>query len=116
MLVGGNAEFLSDFVAQALGNLDGGFFVQNLRFLENSIDWMTLDNDMMEIRGGTTLSRKLRRTEKGTQLGIEAANYLIPAVLLLLLASLRVWRRRQVTSLATGAPTGPRSSDKEVTV
>jgi ABC-2 type transport system permease protein len=100
VLVVGNAEFLSDFVAQALSNLDGGFFVQNLRFLENAIDWMTLDNDMMEIRAHTTVTRTLARTENGT--AIEIANYLIPTALLLSLALLRFLRRRQVAPLVGG--------------
>lgn len=97
ILVVGNAEFLSDFVAQALSNLDGGFFVQNMRFLENAIDWMTLDNDMMEIRAHTTVARTLARTENGT--AIEIANYLIPTALLLTLALVRFLRRRRVAPL-----------------
>lgn len=103
VLVVGNAEFLSDFVAQALSNLDGGFFVQNMRFLENAIDWMTLDNDMMEIRANTTVTRTLARTDSGT--AIEMANYAIPTALLLALAFVRFLRRRQVAPMVgPGAP------------
>jgi ABC-2 type transport system permease protein len=104
VLVVGNAEFLSDFVAQALGNLDGGFFVENLRFLENSIDWMTLDNDMMEIRARTAAIRRLERSEKATEVAIETANYLIPTGLLLALAVARFLRRRSVTPVVGSRP------------
>jgi ABC-2 type transport system permease protein len=111
LLVVGNAEFLSDFVAQALGGLDGGFFVQNLRFLENAIDWMTLDNDMMQIRARGNVTRHLERTERATQVTLETANYLIPSLVLLGLAAIRFWRRRQVMPLVAGT-TGSRAEVK----
>ena len=59
LIVIGNAEFLSDFVARALAQVDGGFFVENLRFAQNVIDWVGLDNEMLSIRarGGLLLLR-----------------------------------------------------------
>jgi ABC-type uncharacterized transport system involved in gliding motility auxiliary subunit len=106
MLVVGNAAFLSDFVARALGPMEGGFFAQNLRFLENAIDWMSLDSDMVGIRSRGVAARRLGRTEKRAEMTIESINYLIPAIVLLSVAFLRHWRRRHVAPLVSGWDAG----------
>ncbi|HKQ60697.1 MAG TPA: Gldg family protein [Candidatus Polarisedimenticolaceae bacterium] len=99
LVVVGNAAFLSDLVAQMIGRMEGGFFAQNLRFVENLIDWITLDNDMVAIRSRGTAPRSLKRTERAQEVTIESANYAIPALLLLGLASWRGWRRRHAAPL-----------------
>jgi ABC-type uncharacterized transport system involved in gliding motility auxiliary subunit len=105
LVVVGNSEFLSDLVAQALGQIDGGFFDENLRFAQNLIDWMGLDNEMLSIRTRGATSRRLARTETSTQLALEWVNYLVPVLLLAFLGSYLHWRRRQtlpVTEAGTG--------------
>ena len=82
MVVVGNSAFLSDFVARSLGQTDGGFFVENLRFVENLIDWVSLDNDMMEIRSRGLVSRRLATVDKSTEMTIEVINYVVPVVAL----------------------------------
>jgi hypothetical protein len=99
----GNAEFLSDFVARSLGQLDGGFFVENLRFVENLIDWVGLDNEMLAIRSRGLASRRLERIEPRGQVSIEAVNYLVPVLALFGLAVHRYWRRRNTAPLLTGS-------------
>ena len=59
LVVVGNSAFLSDLVARSLGQIEGGFFVENLRFVENLIDWVSLDSDMMKIRSRGLVSRRL---------------------------------------------------------
>jgi ABC-2 type transport system permease protein len=98
----GNAEFLSDFVARSLGQLDGGFFVENLRFVENLIDWVGLDSEMLGIRSRGLASRRLERIEPRSQVSIEAVNYLVPVLALFGLAAHRYWRRRSTTPLLNG--------------
>jgi ABC-2 type transport system permease protein len=96
LIVVGNAEFLSDFVARALAGVDGGFFVENLRFAQNLIDWANLDNDMLGIRARGMASRRLERIGEGRELFIESVNYALPVVLLGALGSFLHWRRREV--------------------
>ncbi|MDH3627438.1 MAG: GldG family protein [Acidobacteriota bacterium] len=90
LVVVGNSEFLSDFVAGVLGQVDGGFFAENLRFTKNIIDWATLDNDMIDIRAKGSVSRRLEPIDDGRRKTLEAINYLLP---LLALVGLATWRR-----------------------
>jgi ABC-2 type transport system permease protein len=109
LIVVGNAEFLSDFVARALAAVDGGFFVENLRFAQNLIDWAGLDNDMLGIRARGLVSRRLERVDRREEVFIEAVNYVVPVVLLAALGAFLHWRRRQtppLTSTPGGTPVG----------
>ena len=115
LMVIGNTEFLSDFVARTLGAGDSGFFTQNLMFMENVIDWMTLDSDMIAIRSRGAVARRLAQTERPAQVMVEAVNYLGPAAALLLFGFMRFVRRRRIAPL-TGAPVqsepaAPRSAE-----
>jgi hypothetical protein len=105
----GNAEFLSDFVARALAQVEGGFFVENLRFAQNVIDWTGLDNEMLSIRARGLASRRLDRIEESTKTVVEVVNYLVPVGLLVLLGGYLHVRRRQAM------PLGSDAADREVT-
>jgi ABC-2 type transport system permease protein len=107
LIVVGNTEFLSDFVAQTLGAGESGFFDQNLRFMENAIDWLTLDADMIQIRSSGAVARRLRQTERATEVTLETVNYLIPAALLLAFGILRFVRRRQTEPIDVSAAASP---------
>ena len=99
LVVVGNSAFLSDFVARSLGQADGGFFVENLRFVENLIDWVSLDNDMMEIRSRGLVSRRLAAVDKSTEMTIEVINYVVPVVALVGLGLGLHYRRRNTVPL-----------------
>jgi ABC-2 type transport system permease protein len=99
LIVIGNAEFLSDFVARALATVDGGFFIENLRFAQNLIDWAGLDNDMLGIRARGLVSRRLERVGKGEEVFIETVNYVVPVFLLAALGVYLHWRRRHAPPL-----------------
>ncbi len=99
LLVVGNAEFLSDFVARALASVDGGFFVENLRFAQNLIDWAGLDNDMIGIRARGMVSRRLERLDKNEKLLVVVINVVVAVGLLVGLATFLRWKRRQTQPL-----------------
>ncbi len=103
LVVVGNAEFLSDFVARALAQVDGGFFVENLRFLQNVIDWVALDNDMLSIRARGATSNRLERVGRSTEILIESSSYAVPAFALFALGGYLHWRRRQAVAVTAGA-------------
>jgi ABC-2 type transport system permease protein len=106
LVVIGNAEFLSDFVARALAQVDGGFYIENLRFLQNVIDWIGMDNDMLSIRARGQISRRLERASHGTEVFVEAFSYVVPVVSLLVLGLCLQLRRRRTVALVTGASPG----------
>ncbi len=102
LVIVGNAAFISDFVERALGQIDNGFFVENLRFVENLIDWSTQDNDLMSIRSQGVVSRRLDVIEKSSEMTLEAINYVLPVVALIGLGwFLNYRRRRAVPTFAT---------------
>ena len=107
VVVIGNAEFLSDFIARALGTQEGGFFQENLAFMQNLIDWTNLDNDMLGIRSRGAARRRIEGVERGTEVMIEIVSYAIPVTLLLALAAFSIVRRRgaiPVVGPSTAAP------------
>jgi ABC-2 type transport system permease protein len=116
LVVIGNAEFLSDFVAQSIGQMDGGFFVENLRFVENMIDWAALDNDLVGIRARGLASRRMNRMGPGTEATVEVASWIVPIGLLAVLGFYLHWKRRsavpmfgrQAASVSTARPSGER--------
>ena len=110
LVVVGDAAFLSDFVARTIGQVDGNFFVENLRFIENVIDWVTLDSDMMAIRARGLASRSIDRTSPRTQIGIETTCYVVTLLLLGALAMNMRSRRRNVVPLT--APNSRQSPPK----
>jgi ABC-2 type transport system permease protein len=104
LVVVGNSAFLSDLVARSLGQIDGGFFVENLRFVENLIDWVSLDSDMMEIRSRGLVSRRLNAVDKSTELTVEVVNYIVPLIALAALGLTLHYRRRRAAPLFETAP------------
>ncbi len=109
LAVVGDAAFLSDFVAQALGGGSSGFFAENLAFAQNLIDWMNLDSDLIGIRSRAAGVRRLERVEKRDEMAIEIVNYLVPLGVLLTFGSYRFWRRRASRPLV-GGPIGAAAS------
>jgi ABC-2 type transport system permease protein len=96
LVVVGNASYVSDLVGSLLSQGGGGFFLENLAFVENLIDWTTLDNDLITIRARGAGTRRLERLERSQEITIEGINYLLPTLFLLGLAGYRVWHRRQI--------------------
>jgi ABC-2 type transport system permease protein len=97
----GNAEFLSDLIARIVSQ-QGGFFAQNLAFMQNLIDWMNLDNDLIAIRARSAGASRIERVEKPAQLTLETLNYLIPLGAVLAFGMWKLVRRRRVTPIVAG--------------
>jgi ABC-2 type transport system permease protein len=104
LVVIANSEFVSDFVARALGGMDGGFFAENVRFVENLIDWTTQDSDMIAIRSRGISSRRLAKTDRTTEITIESINYMLPWMLIVVLAITRYTSRKRAKSMFANLP------------
>lgn len=106
LVVIGDAEFLSDFVAEALRTMESGFFQQNILFVQNLIDWVSLDSEMLEIRARGASVRRIDRLEKGEKVTLSWLNVLLPALAVLAFGGYRFMRRRHaapIVPVATGA-------------
>jgi ABC-2 type transport system permease protein len=99
LVVVGDAEFVSDLVAGALGRQSGGLYLQNLGFVQNLVDWMNLDDDLVAIRTRASAARPIRRLPRGAQITIEVANYVIPLLVLAGFGLTRYGRRRRARPL-----------------
>jgi len=104
LAVVGDAEFVSDLVARALGRQQGGNFVQNLGFVQNMIDWMNLDNDLVTIRTRASSARQIARLGPKAYVTIEALDYLAPLLVLAAFGLARTWRRRRVAPVIAAGP------------
>ncbi|RME71533.1 MAG: hypothetical protein D6776_10065, partial [Planctomycetota bacterium] len=91
LVVIGDADWLSDIGARVMGPE----YAANLRLLENLIDWSLLDPALLEIRAHGARSRPLRELDKAHKKRIEAINYAVPTVLVVLLGWVRWTRRRR---------------------
>ena len=98
-------------MARAL-SLDGGFFASNLAFVQNLIDWVGLDNDMLSIRSRSAGVRRLERLDRPTEVTVEAANYAIPTLLLLVWGAQRFWRRRRAAPVVPGPGPSPAATPR----
>ena len=112
LVVVGNAAFLSDFVVRQLAQVDGGFFAENLRFAENLIDWVSLDNELIAIRSRDVSGRRLRPVEKRMEITLEAVSYLLPLGSLIALAAALHYRRRNTVSMLVTAAGDGREEDE----
>ncbi len=113
LVVIGDAAFLSDFVARTIGPNDGGFFVENLTFLKNVIDWTNLDSDMLEIRSRGLVSRDLARLSPRRQLLVEVIAYAMTLILLAAIAVHMRWRRERQPGVGLGPVRPPRAASGE---
>jgi hypothetical protein len=90
---------------------DGGFFDENLVFIQNLIDWVNLDSDLIGIRSRGAAARRLVRVDRGTEVAIETMTYVVPMGFLLALAGYRIWRRRNtepiIAAQSSSTPAGP---------
>jgi ABC-2 type transport system permease protein len=107
LVVVGDAEFVSDMVARALGQQSADLFAQNLGFLQNVVDWMNVDDDLVAIRTRASAARPIRRLSPQAAMSLETANYLIPLAVLVAFGISRFWRRRRVRPVVELAPTAP---------
>lgn len=82
---------------------DGDFVVEggqlpsipdNVNFLVNSIDWLTDDTGLIELRTRGVASRPIEQLEEGERTTIKLVNFLLPILVLILFGVVRTQRRR----------------------
>jgi ABC-2 type transport system permease protein len=93
LVVIASAEFVDDAVLQISSNLSQDRYLNNLQFLQNSVDWSVEDEDLLSIRSRGTYARLLKPMEKSEQSFWEGLNYAL--ALLAVVGIGVVWNVRQ---------------------
>ena len=71
---------------------------------------MNLDNDLIAIRTRSAQSHRIERLGKGTEVAMEAINYLVPVGALIALGLLRYSRRRRMSPIVRPSAHGARAA------
>jgi gliding-associated putative ABC transporter substrate-binding component GldG len=71
----------------------------NVTFLLNTVDWLSLDEALMQIRTREVTSRPLADVSSGVKATVKYANIFIPAILVILIGVVRWQMRRRRKSL-----------------
>jgi ABC-2 type transport system permease protein len=94
LAVVGTADMVDDQVLSISRQSGGERFINNLRLVQNLVDWAVADTDLLSIRGRGTYARTLRPLEPGEGRTWETVNYVIVVLGLgLLLALTWFWRK-----------------------
>jgi ABC-2 type transport system permease protein len=95
LIVVGSAEFLNDNILELAQRYTGARTAQNnLRLVENSVEWFTQDGGLASIRARDNTNRLLRPLADGEQGRWEAFNYVFAVLALIVLGVLWQVRKR----------------------
>lgn len=93
LVVIGSSSFADDFTLNLSARLSGEQYLNNLQFLQNSVDWAVEDLDLLAIRTRGSASRILQPLTQQEQSFWEVANYAI--ALAALVGVYLAWRTRR---------------------
>jgi ABC-2 type transport system permease protein len=93
LIVIGSAAFANDYILNLSSRLSGERYLNNLQFLQNSVDWAVEDLDLLAIRGGGTAVRVLNPMSPQEQTFWEVANYVLALAALITIYA--AWRMRE---------------------
>ena len=88
-------DFVSDRVMRMLGASNGSEYLGGVQLLANAVDWSLEDQGLLSIRSRGHFNRTLPPMAEQQQFYWETGNYLMAVVLLVALAALQHYRRRQ---------------------
>jgi ABC-2 type transport system permease protein len=95
LVVFGSAGFIDDFPLQLSSRLTQDYIVNNLRLLQNAVDWSVEDTDLLSIRSRGSATRVLILLDANQQTSWEISIYIIEALLLLGLYGYWQFRKRK---------------------
>lgn len=100
LVVISSSDFLNDTVLELSARLTQERFQNNLRLLQNAIDWSAEDLDLLAIRARGTYTRVLLPVGSRIQNIVEFANYAIALLILIGLYALWQMRKRNEKPMA----------------
>jgi ABC-2 type transport system permease protein len=108
LIVVGSAELFNDNLIQLAQRIDRNGGVNNLKFLQNSVDFFTQDGGLATIRARGSSARLLRPLEDGEQTRYEVGNYVFALLSLIGLGALWQFRKRGERPMKMLPPSQPR--------
>jgi ABC-2 type transport system permease protein len=93
LVVFASSEFVEDFALQMSSALTNDYVDNNLRLIQNAVDWSVQDTDLLSIRARGTATRILVQMSNEQYTLWEIITYVVSAMLLFIVAF--SWHRRQ---------------------
>ena len=100
LVVFGSAGFIDDFALQLSSRLTQDYVVNNLRLLQNAVDWSVEDTDLLAIRSRGSATRVLIPMDTNQQTFWEISIYVTEAILLFGLYAFWQIRKRKNKSIS----------------
>ncbi len=113
LVVIGSAEFIDDAVLDISQNLYPERYLNNLKLVQNAIDWAVEDIDLLTIRSRGTFARLLKPLEEGERTRWEVLNYAVALAALVVIAGVWQARRRSEQPMLILGRSGPEDSSAE---
>lgn len=88
-------DFISDRVMRMIGARNGSEYLGGVQLLSNAVDWSLEDQGLLSIRSRGHFNRTLPPMAEQQEFYWETGNYLMAVILLMALAGLQYYRRRQ---------------------
>ena len=92
MIVIGDGDFAVNGEGQQAHQLQP----DNLNLMVNSIDWLSDDTGLIELRTKSVTSRPIKQMEDGTKTLLKYLNFLLPMILIILYGVFRDQRNRRI--------------------
>jgi gliding-associated putative ABC transporter substrate-binding component GldG len=83
-----------DFIINGPRNSARQLQPDNINLFVNSVDWLSDDTGLIELRTRGVLSRPLNQLEEGTRMFLKYLNFLLPILLVILYGIIRAQQRR----------------------
>lgn len=100
LVVIGSSEFLDDIIFSLSAQLSGERYQNNLKLIQNAIAWATEDLDLLSIRARGTSVRVLAALDDQQRSMVEAANYVVSFLALIVVGVVGSVRRRNEKPMA----------------
>ncbi len=112
LVVFGSTAMIDDFALQLSNQLSQDYTVNNLRIIQNTIDWSVEDTDLLSIRSRGSSIRVLSLMSTEQENFWEISIYVIEILLLIVIFT--IWRRRQKSQLINLFEDQPSTEKPEV--
>ena len=93
LVVFASSEFIEDFALEMSSALTNDYIENNLRLIQNAVDWSVEDTDLLSIRSRGTATRILIQMSDEQATLWEIITYVVSGMLLFIVAF--TWQRRQ---------------------